>query len=283
MSQNAVSGEPVAAELRQLYIDLLMKSLTMTLWDARDGTLESPVQPNLYGRLKRFLGEVAHGKPPQADPKVQRLTGRDWPRLAHTMIGMVRMNNLRSCIESVLTEDIPGDFIETGVWRGGATIFMRGVLRAYGVRNRKVWVADSFEGLPPPNPAKYPADLGDSHHEFTPILGISEEQVKSNFGKYGLLDDQVCFLKGWFKDTLPTAPIEKLAIVRLDGDMYESTMDGLTNLYPKLNAGGYLILDDFGSLAGCRKAVEDYRAAHRIQEPIQDIDGAGAFWRRQAR
>jgi hypothetical protein len=216
-------------------------------------------------------------KPRRFDPTT-RERGRDWPSQAHTMIGTLRLNNLQQCIESVLSDSVPGDLIETGVWRGGATIFMRGVLKAYGVTDRTVWVADSFAGLPPPDSKQYRADRWSGAH-LIKVLAVSEDEVRSNFTKYDLLDERVRFLKGWFRDSLPTAPIDKLAIVRLDGDMYESTMDGLTNLYPKLSSGGYVIVDDY-VLPACAKAVSDYRLAHQITEPIVDIDGVGAYWRR---
>ena len=154
-------------------------------------------------------------------------------------------------------------------WRGGATIFMRAVLKAYGVTDRYVWVADSFEGLPPPETGKYPHDAGDRLHEARE-LAVSLEEVKANFERYGLLDDQVRFLKGWFRDTLPAAPIERLAVLRLDGDMYESTMDTLVNLYPKLSEGGYAIVDDYGAIPACRQAVNDYRSANAITEKIRN-------------
>jgi len=195
------------------------------------------------------------------------------------MIGQKRIENLRFCVETALQEGVPGDLIETGVWRGGATIFMRGILKAYGIRDRKVWVADSFAGLPPPDPAQYPADAGDPHHSIA-VLAISLEEVQENFRNYGLLDDQVRFLKGWFKDTLPTAPIQRLAVVRLDGDMYESTMDGLKNLYPKLSPGGFLIIDDYNAVPGCKQAVTDYRQGNGIQAAIQTIDTTGVFWKK---
>src|SRR6516162_9932055 len=108
---------------------------------------------------------------------------RNFTELAHTMIGMRRMDNIQYCIENVLNDNIAGDLIETGVWRGGASIFMRGVLAAYGITDRTVWVADSFEGLPPPNAEKYPADAGDRHHQSS-ALAISREQVQSHFEKY---------------------------------------------------------------------------------------------------
>jgi O-methyltransferase len=194
------------------------------------------------------------------------------------MIGRKRLDNLQSCVESVLTEGVEGDFIETGVWRGGSCIFMRAILAAHGVHDRRVFVADSFAGLPEPDGDKYPEDKGDTHH-IHDRLAISREQVAANFEKYGLLDDQVVFLKGWFKDTLPNAPIEKLAVLRLDGDMYESTMDALESLYPKLSPGGYCIIDDY-SLPGCEKAVADYRARHGIEDEIQTIDWTGSYWQK---
>ena len=104
--------------------------------------------------------------------------------------------------------------------------------------------------------------------------------MKANFAKYGLLDDRVVFLDGWFKDTLPAAPIERLAVLRLDGDMYESTMEALTALYDKVSTGGFVIIDDYGCIDACRKAVHDFRDARGIAEKIVDIDGWGVYWRK---
>lgn len=207
-----------------------------------------------------------------------RLKGGDWPPppFAYTMIGMRRLDNLQTCIEDVIENNIPGDLIETGVWRGGATIFMRAVLKAYGITERCVWAADSFEGLPAPNPVKYPADEDDTFYQVE-AFKVSLEEVRANFARYGLLDEQVRFLKGWFKDTLPDAPISKLAILRLDGDMYESTMDALTCLYPKLSVGGYVIIDDY-CLKGCREAVHDFRSQHGINDSIKVVDDAAVYW-----
>lgn len=208
-----------------------------------------------------------------------RATGRDWPAKAHTMIGFERLRNIRQLMCQVMVNNIPGDFVETGVWRGGACIYMRAVLKALGITDRKIWVCDSFAGLPRPDAARYPSrDEGDLHHTFE-ALAVSLETVQENFRKYGLLDDQVKFLKGWFSDTLPSAPIERLAILRLDGDMYSSTMDALQALGHKVSPGGFVIVDDFGAVEGCRQAVADYRKEHRITAPILDIDGIGAFWR----
>ena len=194
------------------------------------------------------------------------------------MIGIRRLDNIERCLVDVLNEGIPGDFIETGVWRGGACVFARAVLKAYGCTERKVWVADSFKGLPSPNPKLFPLDVGCNLWS-NPKLSISLEEVKKNFANFDLLDDQVQFLVGWFCDTLPKAPIECLAVMRLDGDMYESTMDSLTYLYPKLSLCGYIIIDDYFAPA-CRKAVEDYRNNNGITDEIHTIDWSGAYWKK---
>jgi len=235
---------------RALYIDLLKRALLNRIYSDREAGFDEN----------------------------KRATGMDWPNFAHTMIGQARLDNLQSCVETVLHEGIPGDLIETGIWRGGSCIFMRGMLKAYGETGRKVWVADSFEGLPPPNVEKYPRDEGVDFHKY-PALAVGLEEVKANFERYGLLDDQVVFLKGWFKDTLPKAPIERLAVLRLDGDMYESTMDALFNLYPKLSPGGFAIIDDY-ALYSCANAVHDYRRWNNIADEIKTIDWCGAFWRK---
>ena len=154
---------------------------------------------------------------------------------------------------------------------------MRGVLKAYGVTDRTVWAADSFVGLPAADLERFPEDQGWDKLDLP--LAVSLEAVQANFARYQLLDEQVHFLPGWFKDTLPAAPITQLSVLRLDGDLYESTIDALTHLYPKLAPGGFAIVDDY-NLPSCRQAVDDYRAAHAISDAIQAIDGWGVFWRR---
>ena len=240
-----------------------------------------PGEGSLYlDLMKRALSGWIHADD-SFDPGL-REKGGDWPENAQTMIGLKRLDNLQFCVEDALARGVPGDLIETGVWRGGATIFMRAILKAHSVEDRRVWVADSFEGLPPPDPERYPQDRGDQLHTFDQ-LAVSVEQVRANFERYGLLDEQVGFLEGWFRDTLPEAPTERLAVVRLDGDMYESTMDALVNLYPKLSVGGYLIVDDYGAVPTCRQAVHDYREAHGVHEELRPIDWTGVFWQRSSK
>lgn len=213
------------------------------------------------------------------DDKAERQNGTDWPIQAHTMVGLQRLYNIQNCMKSIIQNNIPGDCVETGVWRGGSTILMRGILKAYNITDRLVWVCDSFQGLPPPDIEKYPIDAGLNFH-LCPELAVSLEQVQSNFAKYGLLDNQVRFLEGFFKDTLPRARIKKIALLRLDGDLYESTMDALTSLYPKLSVGGFIIIDDF-SIPQCAQAVIDYRVANNITSPIEGIDWTGVYWQKQ--
>lgn len=206
-----------------------------------------------------------------------RLAGRDFPRYAHTMMGLYRLNNLQFCIGEIIKDDIPGDLIECGVWRGGGIIFMLGMLKALGVQNRTVWAADSFEGLPSPSNKLDERGYGNYPHE---LLKVSLEQVQANIAKYDLLTEQVRFIEGWFKDSLPFAPIESLALLRADGDLYESTMDILANLYPKLSSGGFCIIDDYGALKQCGEAVRDYREQQGIKEEMVWIDWTGIYWRK---
>jgi len=205
--------------------------------------------------------------------------GHVWPLIGETMVGIARLDNLQACIERAVQQDVPGDLIETGVWRGGASIFMRGVLKALEVTDRRVWVADSFQGLPEPD-GRYLADQGDGHHRFSD-LAVPLEVVRENFRRYGLLDAQVRFVPGWFRDTLPGLRDQRWAIIRLDGDMYESTIEALEALYPQLSVGGYVIVDD-GALAPCRAAVDDFRRSNSIEDPIEWIDWTGFFWRKTA-
>jgi len=246
----------------EMYLELLKRSLTNTIFEG---------EPDIDDDEFRF---TMH--------RVSHYVNSD----AVSMIPLGRFDNIRSCIENVLRSGVPGDFIETGVWRGGATIFMRGVLKVHGVADRLVWAADSFEGLPKPDPERFPlearAQSGPVLQKSYENLAVGLEEVKRNFAAYGLLDEQVKFLKGWFKDTLPTAPIGALSLLRLDGDFYESTMDALTGLYDRLSIGGYAIIDDYGedSWTYCRKAVDEFRAERNIQDPLVAVDSKCSYWQR---
>lgn len=268
-----------------LYLDLLERCVAGSVY-APESVL-APVRPRnpILRKAQNALhkaGLLVHR--PQPLPASVFEVGRGWPEgfLPHgeSMLGAARLRNVRECVEDVLASQVPGDLIETGVWRGGTVIFMRAILKAHGDTSRKVVAADSFAGLPPPDVAKYPADEGVDLSNI-PSLAVSVRAVRANFARYGLLDEQVEFLEGWFRDTLPTVSDRVWSVIRLDGDLYESTMDALTNLYPNLSVGGYLIIDDYGGYKSCREAIHDYRAEHGIEEPIQQVDWTGAFWKRE--
>jgi len=269
------------------YLDLIENVLTFALW--RDPPTR--IETFNYNRrwYKRIIAEAARRCAACAGLTLCVDTPRDqiaiedglqWPILAHTMIGKKRLRNLRNCLTTALRDGVPGDFIETGVWRGGACILARAVFLALNGGDRKVFVADSFAGLPPPEQGRFarPVDVGDRHHQ-QDFLRVSQEEVIENFRKYDLFDDNVVFLKGWFKDTLPAGPFGQFAVIRLDGDMYSSTMDAMQALYPRLSPGGFCIIDDY-ALKGCREAVDDYRKEHGIIEPLENVDWSGVFWRK---
>lgn len=265
----------------ELYLDLVQRVVTNTVYQDPNIDPLRCADPDI--QRDRQAGASIRDDPrvwSSYDP-AEREEGKGWPRDAHTMVGLRRLENLRECVEQVLTDGVPGDLMETGVWRGGTCIFMRAILAAYGVSDRKVWVADSFEGIPAPDPERYPADRAATGIEsVNEVVGVPLETVQENFRRYGLLDEQVSFLKGRFCDSLPTAPVERLAVLRLDGDLYESTMDALVHLYPKLSPGGFLIVDDYGALEICAKAVDDYRAEHGIEDLIISVDWTGVYWRK---
>ena len=197
------------------------------------------------------------------------------------MIGRKRLRNIRFCIEQILRDDITGDFIETGVWRGGAAIYMRAVLKAHSVDDRTVWVADSFRGLPAPDP-KYPADENDLLHLRSGLV-VSQAEVEGNFRSFGLMDSHVQFLPGWFEDSLKTLPGITLALLRIDCDLYSSTHTVLTHLHDLVADGGYVIVDDYGAIPACRLAVDSFRRLRNISDPIIEIDHTGIYWRKSRR
>ena len=196
------------------------------------------------------------------------------------MIGLRRMDHLQFLLEEAIRLNIPGDFIETGAWRGGATILVAAVFLAYSQTCpsescRRVFVADSFRGIPPVNVEAFPADAAHRGAEQIPILlDTSAQRVRDAFAAMGVLSDAVVFLEGWFKDTLPAArrsTFGRFAVVRLDGDTYESTWQALESLYDLLSPGGFVIVDDYTDWTGCRRAITDYRERHGVTAPVRPV------------
>ncbi|MGO8789292.1 MAG: TylF/MycF/NovP-related O-methyltransferase [Terriglobia bacterium] len=279
----AVKTNPAPSSPEELYLDLLKKTLTRAQTAGR--YIRRTPQPK--GMVERaFFSLVGHMLSPArlqivelvpSDPQGFLEAGGVNLELrqddAETMIGTRQLDNIQFCVTDVLKRKVPGDLIECGAWRGGATILMRAVLRAYGDDEKSVWVADSFEGLPSPR-SRF--DFGLQRGE----MAVSLEEVQENFARYGLLDKRVRFLKGFFNKTLPTAPITKLSVLRADADLYDSQMDVLNNLYPELSVGGYVIIDDYLEIAGCRRAIDEYRKTHNITEEIRPIDTEGIYWQK---
>lgn len=264
-------------DVAQLYLDLLKKQLTN--FHHKPYSFFKPVTSDIPKGLMDELRKNASKEYYLCNKKeynpLLRAQGRDWPDKGETMIGLLRLQNIEDCFKQVLKEGVKGDLLEAGVWRGGASIFMQALNRVLADNTRRVWVADSFEGLPK---SAHPADLKYDFTQYTE-LAISLETVKKNFKQYQLLDDSVQFVKGWFKDTLPHIEVEAISLLRLDGDLYASTMDILQNLYHKVSIGGYIIVDDF-SIDCCVEAIHDFRKAHDIQDPIHRIDWTGVYWKK---
>jgi len=272
--------------LNEIYIELEARLLYIFYQTANGAPVSHDVVRDIRGQkpdLVRYIarareeGNIAYQFTHTIDGLPKEYNFRDVCEFSHTMIGRLRLDSLEECLDAVRVDRVPGDLIETGVWRGGACIFMRGYLEAYAMRGRRVWVADSFQGLPKPT---HPADEGyDFSRDNAPYFAISLDEVKENFRRYDLLDDHVLFLEGWFKDTLPGAPVQELALIRLDGDLYESTMDALTNLYHRLSPGGFVIVDDY-IVEPCAKAIHDFRASRRINDALVPIDSQSVYWRK---
>lgn len=209
----------------------------------------------------------------------KRKSGLDWPLFGYTMTGRSRLDALERCLNDVLDNNVPGDVAETGVWRGGSMMLAKAILDERKEYTRHIWLADSFEGMPTPKETDSSKSQLEDFSDRDYLIA-TQQQVESNFARFGLLDDRVKFLKGWFCDTLPRAPIKQLALLRLDGDLYESTMDALTALYNKLSVGGYIIIDDYYSWPGCKKAVDEFRRDNQIEEVIVNIDEHSIYWKR---
>lgn len=263
----------------EAYLDLMESVLAGVV-------IEDP--PIVTERHKGFFRFLAKSFDENANPDEAEMAryqysfrekGLDVPTHAFTMVGLKRLRNFRELIGRAIEAGVEGDVLEAGVWRGGASILARATLRAWGDESRRVFVADSFEGLPPPS-ADFAQDAASDLHEHSE-LAVSLEQVRENFTRFGLLDERVVFLKGWFRDTMPTAPVERLAVMRLDGDMYESTIDPLKYLYDKVSPGGWIIIDDY-FLPPCKAAVQDFFAARGLSPDIHDIDGMGVYFQKNA-
>jgi hypothetical protein len=286
-SYDAPAGD---TELRRRYLDLLARALVNLIYPEHELRLAHVEEHGLTATpvsYARLLRDLRYTEPEAfAELVATKIDGQNWRgrvnRDAHTMVGLERLANLEACAARVFAAGVPGDFLEAGVCQGGAAIFLRGLQVAYGEEHRRTWAADSFAGLPAPeHPADVELDL-DFSESRQPWLSIPLEAVQDNFRAYDLLSDAVRFLPGWFSDTLPDAPVEQLAILRIDADLYASTREVLEALYDRVVAGGYVIVDDYHAFEPCRRAVGDFVEARGIEPEIRAIDWSGVFWRKSA-
>jgi hypothetical protein len=184
----------------------------------------------------------------------------------HTTARIINLNNLHTLAVDVIQRKVPGDFLEAGVWQGGAVIFLAGLVKAYNVQNVRVWAADTFAGIP-----DYKVDgVNDVVEQWTDRWVASLSRVKDNIRRYNLLDDKIRFVEGPFRDALPAAGIERLSLLRVDGDSYASTRDALQALYGKVSPGGYVIVVNW-HLGGCRDAVLAFRDHCDNVAPLQGV------------
>jgi O-methyltransferase len=272
----------MAYNKEQPYLTLLKQTLTASVYpESAWLILRSGGRKGLTARAKDFMiRQLARRnlilvKKLPYDPK-RRAVGLGWPMFGYSMVGHRRLENFEECIRSVVENNIQGDIVECGVWRGGASIYAKAVLNTLNATGRSVWLADSFEGMP----IQSEADKVDPNLYGNSVLAVSMEEVQRNFDRFGLLDESVKFIKGWFFDTLSSAPISRIAVLRLDGDYYSSTMDALNGLYDRVSINGYIIIDDYGDFESCRKAVTEFCSNRGITPTIVPIDSNGVFWQK---
>ena len=202
------------------------------------------------------------------------------------MLGIDRINDLRDCIETVLLEGVEGDLFEAGVWRGGGVILMRAMLAAYSDEERIVWAADSFRGHPPPS-AKH--DIGFDFHR-QPSFRASLESVRGNVRRYGLSEDRIRYVDGWFEDTLSALEVHRIGVLQIGVDLFTATTTALGALYPRVSSGGFVLVDGYRSEELVRRAVDAFRARARYPRtadersarpralaPIMNILGINAY------
>lgn len=162
-----------------------------------------------------------------------------------------------------------GDFVETGSYIGTSAIIMLRILRDFDRCHRKLWIFDSFEGLPLPTKEDHnqgvPGQFFVTVDNFTTNLKFADVYAKDN----------PVITKGWFKDTVGVSAVKQISFLRLDGDLFESTWDAITGLYDRVVPGGIIYVDDYGSFVGCARAVEKFRLTKKIYEPLHYVQERG--------
>jgi hypothetical protein len=268
---------------RDLYLGLLKRAVANLIYPELELALAFMEEggDGLSGvALQRALRDIVPHRPDDFQALVAAKQQGTSLAHAHTMIGMLRLANLERLAERIFAEGIKGDFLEAGVCRGGAAIFMRALQVAHEEADRTLWAVDSFAGVPPSireEDARYGLHLEEARQ---PWIACDLLTVRDNFRRYGLLGPEVRFLAGWLAETLPDAPIGPLALLRLDVDLHSATADALDLLYDRVSPGGFIVVDDYGYLRCCRDAVNEFRERRDIAAPIVWIDQSGIYWQK---
>jgi hypothetical protein len=170
--------------------------------------------------------------------------------------------------KAALVLPIIGDLVETGVNTGTSSCLMMRMMMRFDNCNRRLWAFDSFEGLPKPTGEDGVWGMGAHKGQ----MAVSQELFETNMKRWGAWNEtRIVVTKGFFNETLPSSHIGKISFLRLDGDLFASTWDALTNLYHKVVPGGFVYVDDFGSFEGCREAIDSFRTKHHIYEPLHFV------------
>lgn len=187
-------------------------------------------------------------------------------------------------VRTIVREKVAGDFVECGVWRGGSSFLMAQLARQLG-DERTVWLFDSFEGLPQPEPIDGPAAQGwaeaTESATYFDNCRASLEDVRTSARELGL-ESCTRLVKGWFEATLPRARAElgPIALLRIDADWHSSVRCCLDNLYDLVSEGGIVILDDYFAWDGCAVAVHEFLGERRLAHRIRQGGGSGAWFRK---
>lgn len=238
--------------IRDTYIDLVKRSVTNYLYLGGSSAFDQ-------------FRCVEHYDLERSDWKIDRAS------CPTTLLRKGQLDLIEQAAVALEKDKIPGDYIEAGIWRGGAVLLMRALLDAYEISGRKVFAADSFARIP-----KNVRAVNDPVDQWRDRWVASIDEVRQNIARFGMLDDRIVFVEGFFAESLARLSDERFALVRLDSDSYDSVETSLDYLYPLVSQGGIVIIDDW-HLPGCRMAVEDYRARYGIRDEVREYD-ANAYW-----
>lgn len=285
----AAETDPSLTSLVQMHSHVLKRNSDKTRLAVDSALYLDLVRDTLTGAILQTPGVVPTDGQADQIPRTPfnhqtRWMGNEWCESCLTMAGGARVQNVRDLVSETISNNVPGDFLEAGTWRGGSSIMARVVQKVMGEdKNRRTYLCDSFSGLPLSSQAA-DSNVWNGMH----FLEVSQEEVQANVARFVSLDDNVRFEKGYFSESLPKVRKElqddnrQLAVLRGDGDMYESYMDILYNLYEFVPVGGYFICDDCPGIPVAQQAIEDFRQHNNITDPMSKVEGsiAGMFWKK---